>query len=165
MLTFDAVHSSYKLHPSQKPTELLEHLIKTYTLEGGTVLDFCMGSGSTGEACYNTNRHFVGCEISKDFYTIAKTRLELLPYPDRYQAYINTHPLKVLKRKAAIEQGGGAIMVPSCTDAVLTGANDVIEYSDKYKKKTTLRDRPSSRALAQEEALHQFSLYGKMTFH
>lgn len=56
-------------------------------------------------------------------------------------------------------------MVPSCTDAVLTGANDVIEYSDKYKKKTTLRDRPSSRALAQEEALHQFSLYGKMTFH
>ena len=165
VLKFNAIQGFKKLHPSEKPTELLEHLIKTYTQEGETVLDFCMGSGSTGEACYNTNRHFVGCELSEDFYTMAKTRLELLPYPERYQAYIKTHPLKALKRKAAIEPGGGAIMVPSCTDAVLTGANDVIEYSDKYRKRTAIRDNPGSRALAQEEASHRFSLYGKMTFH
>ena len=155
VIKFNAIQGSKKLHPSEKPTELLEHLIKTYTQEGETVLDFCMGSGATGEACYNTNRHFIGCELSEDFYTIAKTRLELLPYPDRYQAYIDTHPLKTLKRKIAMVSMEGELI----------DTNDTTEYSDKYMKKTALRDCPSSRALAQEEALHQFSLYGKTTFH
>ena len=51
-----------QIHPTQKPVALLEYLIKTYTNEGDTVLDFTMGSGSTGVACINTNRHFIGIE-------------------------------------------------------------------------------------------------------
>lgn len=64
------------MHPTQKPVELLEYLIKTYTNEGETVLDNCMGSGSTGVACINTNRHFVGIEKDKNFFDIAKERIE-----------------------------------------------------------------------------------------
>ena len=64
------------LHPTQKPTELLEYLIKTYTLENETVLDFTMGSGSTGVACVNTNRDFIGIELDKEYYKIAKERID-----------------------------------------------------------------------------------------
>lgn len=64
------------LHPTQKPVALLEYLIKTYTKEGETVLDNCMGSGSTGVACLNTNRHFIGIELDKKYFEIAKERLE-----------------------------------------------------------------------------------------
>ena len=64
-----------KLHPTQKPVELLEFLIKTYTDEGDIVLDNCMGSGSTGVACTNTNRDFVGIELDKKYYNIAKERI------------------------------------------------------------------------------------------
>lgn len=64
------------LHPTQKPVELLEYLIKTYTNEGDTVLDNCMGSGSTGVACMNTNRKFVGIELDKNYFEIAKNRIE-----------------------------------------------------------------------------------------
>lgn len=63
-------------HPTQKPTALLEYLIRTYTNEGETVLDATMGSGSTGVACVNTNRNFNGFEIEKNFYDIAQKRLE-----------------------------------------------------------------------------------------
>lgn len=63
------------IHPTQKPVALLEYLIRTYTGEGDTVLDNCMGSGSTGVACVNTGRSFVGIELDDDFYSKASTRI------------------------------------------------------------------------------------------
>ena len=110
LLNFKSQPTNNRLHISQKPNALLEHLIKTYTIEGETVLDFAMGSGSTGEACYHTNRRFIGCELSPDFFAIAKTRLELLPYPDKLKEFISTNPLKQLKIKAALNSSGGQIM-------------------------------------------------------
>ena len=64
------------LHPTQKPIELLEWLIYTYTNENETVLDNCMGSGSTGIACINTNRNFIGIELDNTYFEIAKKRIE-----------------------------------------------------------------------------------------
>jgi len=64
------------LHPTQKPVSLLEYLIKTYTLENETVLDNCMGSGSTGVACINTKRNFIGIEKDDKYFEIAKKRIE-----------------------------------------------------------------------------------------
>ena len=64
-----------KLHPTQKPVALLEYLIKTYTNENDTVLDFTMGSGSTGVACNNTNRNFIGIESNKEYFDIADKRI------------------------------------------------------------------------------------------
>ena len=63
------------LHPTQKPVELLEYLIKTYTDKGDTVLDFTMGSGSTGVACKNLKRNFIGIELDEDYYNIAVNRI------------------------------------------------------------------------------------------
>lgn len=63
-------------HPTQKPVALLEDLILTYTNEGDTVLDFTMGSGSTGVACVNTNRAFIGIELDQGYFDIAKQRIE-----------------------------------------------------------------------------------------
>ena len=65
-----------RLHPTQKPVELLEYLIKTYTNENEIVLDFTMGSGSTGVACINTNRKFIGIELDDNYFNIAKKRIE-----------------------------------------------------------------------------------------
>ena len=62
-------------HPTQKPVELLEYLINTYTNEGETVLDNCMGSGSTGVACKNTGRRFIGIELDRNYYDIACERV------------------------------------------------------------------------------------------
>ena len=62
-------------HPTQKPVGLMEYLIKTYTHEGDTVLDFCMGSGSTGVACANTGRNFIGIEMDDHWFEIAKERI------------------------------------------------------------------------------------------
>ncbi|HBF2708884.1 TPA: site-specific DNA-methyltransferase [Clostridioides difficile] len=64
-----------QLHPTQKPVPLLEYLIKTYTNEGDLVLDFTMGSGSTGVACLNTNRRFVGIELDEKYFNISSKRL------------------------------------------------------------------------------------------
>ena len=64
------------VHPTQKPVDLLEYLIKTYTNEGETVLDNCMGSGTTGVACVNTNRNFIGIELDDKYFEIAKERIE-----------------------------------------------------------------------------------------
>lgn len=64
-----------KFHPTQKPVPLLEYLIKTYTNEGETVLDNCMGSGSTGVACLNTNRDFIGIELNDNYFEIAADRI------------------------------------------------------------------------------------------
>lgn len=63
-------------HPSQKPVKLLEWLIKTYTNEGDTVLDNCMGSGSTGVAAVNTGRDFVGMELCREYFSIAEKRIK-----------------------------------------------------------------------------------------
>lgn len=65
-----------KLHPTQKPVALMEYLIKTYTNEGETVLDFAMGSGTTGAACVNLNRKFIGIELDENYFNIAKRRIE-----------------------------------------------------------------------------------------
>ena len=62
-------------HPTQKPTDLLEYLIKTYTNEGELVLDFTMGSGSTGVACLNTNRKFIGIELDENYFNISINRI------------------------------------------------------------------------------------------
>ena len=62
-------------HPTQKPATLMEYLIKTYTNEGETVLDFTMGSGSTGVACINTNRNFIGIELDEGYFKIAQDRI------------------------------------------------------------------------------------------
>ena len=64
------------IHPTEKPVELLEWLIKTYTNENEIVLDNCMGSGSTGVACINTNRRFIGIELDENYFNIAKERIE-----------------------------------------------------------------------------------------
>ena len=66
----------YDVHPQQKPVDLLEYLIKTYTDEGETVLDATMGSGSTGVACANTNRNFIGFELEENFFNISAKRIE-----------------------------------------------------------------------------------------
>lgn len=72
----DFKYDKEKVHPTQKPVGLMEYFIKTYTNEGDTVLDNCMGSGTTGVACINTNRKFIGIEKDEKYFEIAKTRLE-----------------------------------------------------------------------------------------
>ena len=76
ILEFSNADRTGRLHPTQKPVPLLEYLIKTYTLENETVLDFTMGSGSTGVACVNTNRDFIGIELDDKYFSIAKDRIE-----------------------------------------------------------------------------------------
>jgi len=68
------------IHPTQKPVALLEYLIKTYTNENDIVLDFTMGSGSTGVACKNLDRNFIGIELDKKYFDIAKNRIESSNY-------------------------------------------------------------------------------------
>ena len=74
IIPFDKVRNG-SLHPTQKPVALMEYLIKTYTNEKETVLDFTMGSGSTGIACLNTNRNFIGIEKDDKYFSIAKDRI------------------------------------------------------------------------------------------
>jgi site-specific DNA-methyltransferase (adenine-specific) len=75
VLAFSNSNHQNIFHPTQKPVVLLEYLIKTYTNEGETVLDNCMGSGSTGVACVNLNRNFVGMELEEEYFEIAKERI------------------------------------------------------------------------------------------
>ena len=70
------MNKSKSFHPTQKPVELLEYLIKTYTVAGETVLDFTMGSGSTGVACLNTDRRFIGIELDDKYFEIAGNRIK-----------------------------------------------------------------------------------------
>jgi site-specific DNA-methyltransferase (adenine-specific) len=74
LLKFSGVHKP--IHPTQKPVSLMEYLIKTYTNEGETVLDFAMGSGTTGVAAKNLNRHFIGIELDEGYFEIAKKRID-----------------------------------------------------------------------------------------
>ena len=71
-------NSETGLHPTQKPVALIEYLIKTYTNEGELVLDFTMGSGTTGVACKNLNRHFIGIELDEKYFKIAEERINKL---------------------------------------------------------------------------------------
>ena len=75
LLTYSSDKQTCYLHPTQKPVALMEYLIKTYTNEGDLVLDFTMGSGTTGVACVNTNRDFIGIELDKKYFEIAKERI------------------------------------------------------------------------------------------
>ena len=75
ILSFSKPHPSITKHRTEKPVALLEYLIKTYTNEGELVLDNCMGSGSTGIACVNTNRNFIGIELDEKYFNIAKERI------------------------------------------------------------------------------------------
>jgi DNA modification methylase len=70
----------YSFHPTQKPVDLMEYLIKTYTNKKETVLDFTMGSGSTAVACKNTNRNFIGIEMDAGYFDIAKQRIQMNKY-------------------------------------------------------------------------------------
>ena len=74
-MEFNAVCRNAKFNPSQKPVDLLEYLIRTYTNEGELVLDATIGSGSTAVACVNTGRHFIGFETEKNFCDIANERI------------------------------------------------------------------------------------------
>lgn len=76
IITFSNANKNDVIHPTQKPVALLEYLIKTYTNEGETVLDNTMGSGSTGVACVNTNRKFIGIELDENYFNIAKERIQ-----------------------------------------------------------------------------------------
>ena len=75
ILTFTRPHSSVMKHPTEKPVEVCEWLIKSYTNEGDVVLDNCMGSGTTGIACENTNRKFIGMELNKEYFEQAVNRI------------------------------------------------------------------------------------------
>jgi site-specific DNA-methyltransferase (adenine-specific) len=75
IITFSKPHPSVMRHPTQKPVALFEYLIKTYTNEGETVLDNCMGSGTTAIACINTNRNYIGFELDPDYCKIAEERI------------------------------------------------------------------------------------------
>jgi site-specific DNA-methyltransferase (adenine-specific) len=85
ILTFPKPHPSVSNHATEKSVKVLEWLIKTYTNEGETVLDNCMGSGSTGVACVNTNRNFIGIELDEHYFEIAKERI----YGTRIEAKAN----------------------------------------------------------------------------
>ena len=75
ILEFSNANRKGKVHPTQKPVELMEYLIKLYTSEGDLVLDFTMGSGSTGVACMNTRRRFIGIELEEKYFNIAVDRM------------------------------------------------------------------------------------------
>jgi site-specific DNA-methyltransferase (adenine-specific) len=79
LLKFPRINSKAFLHPTQKPLELMEYLIKTYTNEGEIVLDFTMGSGTTGAACKKLKRNFIGIEIEEKYFNIAKERIKNQP--------------------------------------------------------------------------------------
>lgn len=74
--TVKKIKREFGLHPTQKPVALFEYLIKTYSNENETVLDNCMGSGTTAIACINTNRNYIGFELDKEYYNIAINRIE-----------------------------------------------------------------------------------------
>ena len=81
VLYFKTAEREGKYHPTQKPIALYEYLIRTYSNEGDTILDPCMGSGTTGVACNNTNRNFIGIESDNNYYNIARDRIEVGKLP------------------------------------------------------------------------------------
>ena len=75
-MRFQKIHPSIAVHPTQKSVELCEWLIKTYTNEGETILDNCMGSGTTAVAAIRTKRNFIGFELQKEYFDIANKRIK-----------------------------------------------------------------------------------------
>src|SRR5574343_976958 len=84
ILTFSKDTQKESFHPTQKPVALLEYLVKTYTNKDETILDFTMGSGTTGVACVNTNRNFIGIELDEKYFEIAKNRIEEAKKNNKY---------------------------------------------------------------------------------
>ena len=76
IIEFKSVNNYKRIHPTEKPVALMEYLIKTYSNEGDVVLDFTMGSGTTGVAAKNLNRDFIGIEMDEGYFKIAKDRIE-----------------------------------------------------------------------------------------
>ncbi len=72
---FSSDKQKSNLHPTQKPLALMEYLVKTYTNEGDTILDFAMGSGTTGVACVRNNRRFIGIEVDSEYFKISENRI------------------------------------------------------------------------------------------
>lgn len=85
ILEFKRDVQTCRLHPTQKPVALLEYLVGTYTNEAEIVLDNCMGSGSTGVACINTNRKFIGIELDEKYFEIARNRIQDIASNITYQ--------------------------------------------------------------------------------
>lgn len=81
IIEFSNANQSIKQHPTQKPVDLCEYLIRTYTNEGDLVLDNCIGSGTTAVACINTKRNFIGIELEEKYYKIALERIAKTPRP------------------------------------------------------------------------------------
>ena len=75
VIKFSTDKQKNSIHPTQKPVALFEYLIKTYTNEGETVLDNCMGSGTTAIACLNTNRNYIGFELDEEYYNASLDRI------------------------------------------------------------------------------------------
>ena len=75
LLEFSNANNKSKVHPTQKPVPLFEYLIRTYTNENETILDNCMGSGTTAIACLNTNRNYIGFELDETYYSLANERV------------------------------------------------------------------------------------------
>lgn len=76
VLFYNVPSSKERYHPTQKPVDLLEHLILSYSNEGETIIDNCMGSGSSGVACVNTGRNFIGIELDNGYFEVAKERID-----------------------------------------------------------------------------------------
>lgn len=76
IIEVDGIAQRHIIHPTQKPVALFEYLIKTYTNEGETVLDNCMGSGTTAIACINTNRNYIGFELDEEYYKASLDRIK-----------------------------------------------------------------------------------------
>jgi site-specific DNA-methyltransferase (adenine-specific) len=76
MYIYLMIKKQHIIHRTQKPVKLLEWLIKTYSNEEDLVMDFCMGSGTAGVACKNTNRKFIGVELDKEIYDLAEKRIK-----------------------------------------------------------------------------------------
>lgn len=87
ILSYQKPHPSIALHRTEKSIPLLENLIKTYSNEQDIVLDCCMGSGTTGVACVNTNRNFIGIEKKLEYFNISKKRIEDM----YYEKYVNDY--------------------------------------------------------------------------
>jgi site-specific DNA-methyltransferase (adenine-specific) len=94
-LEFQKPHPSVAVHPTQKPVDLYEYLIRTYTNEGDTVLDFCMGSGTTGVAALRQFRNFIGIEKRPEYFKIAEERIEFVNLELQYaEAMLNNEKVQ-----------------------------------------------------------------------
>jgi len=89
-------------HPTQKPVALMEYLIKTYTNEGDIVLDNCMGSGTTGVACKNLNRDFIGMELDEKYFEIAKERINKLNSEEEVKTCATKHVIHPKSKDSGI---------------------------------------------------------------